>query len=161
MAEHAVSILKNLLQNTTDTQRDRVIFKFKEKQGEKVERLVELHSLYSPRFRNYKLLLAKAYGESEEEERKEQVKEGVYVQQIKEGLFILMLVDLLIGFLIQTRDEGIMEKLEGTLALRKVSLEEIVEAIYEYASNVEEGKGQQKEKVLELTRDLGEILISE
>jgi len=104
--EHMLSIIHVLMQRTEGTSRERLIFKFKEKSGEKLERLIQLHEFYIEHFWNYKHQINESM-DDDSSETKEQRNERVYLHCIKSGLINIMSIDSILCFLIATNDQNV------------------------------------------------------
>jgi len=124
--EHCISILVSLAKYCRGIQLDRFIYKFKENNQEKCERLLEYMNYYYKKFeKNYKEKI-------EDDEiiiEQEQDEESKYLEKINSGLFNIQNVSLIIYFLQSLNDDHIKEKLRNLMILNNVDSNEIKETV--------------------------------
>ena len=87
-----ITIINSLVSNLTGVYLDRILNKFKEGDGDKVDRLIEFYELYLKRFKAYK---AQA---DDDEETEEVMIEGVDI------LYILHKISFILGTLVVFQD---------------------------------------------------------
>eukprot|EP01117_Protostelium_nocturnum_P015016 TRINITY_DN5780_c0_g1_i1.p1 TRINITY_DN5780_c0_g1~~TRINITY_DN5780_c0_g1_i1.p1 ORF type:complete len:530 (+),score=240.99 TRINITY_DN5780_c0_g1_i1:181-1590(+) len=102
--EHIASCIVSLLNQLKGESLDRLLSKFSENNGEKIDRLVELHEKYTVK-------LARAEKEFAAEEEEEEESE-LYLKKLDAGLFTLELVDQIIDRVHSINKEQVEEKMK-------------------------------------------------
>merc|ERR1712228_1123342 len=113
MEEYLCSILVHLFCNLSDVNLLRLVQKFKEKDYEEIDRLIELHAKYMTKI------------EDNENER--------YSQRLENGLYCLQMIDILIAF-VYTMDNNkvIKERIVQVLNQYDMDIEEVKYTLKEY-----------------------------
>ena len=128
MEEYLCSILVHLFCNLSDVNLLRLMHKFREKDCEKIDRLIEMHAKYVMRM--------------EDNESKEKTKGLIrdederYSQRLENGLYCLQMIDILIAFIYTMPHEDgntvIKERIVHGLNQSDNDIEEVKETLREY-----------------------------
>lgn len=127
--EHIISSIASLFRHLTNVHKERLIAKFREKEFEKIDRLLELREQYED-------AVSAAAAQATAEEEEELDKEELYLKRLEGGLFKLQMIDFVIGELTCTDDEAMRTRLFRTLARKDIALETIEKNLNEYAANI-------------------------
>ncbi|KND01221.1 uncharacterized protein SPPG_04312 [Spizellomyces punctatus DAOM BR117] len=158
--EHLVSIISSLFKNVTEpASRARLMLKFEEADYEKVDRLVEMHKTYAGRVADADKEIEDRKKELEEEDlsddEREAEEEELFLKRLTAGLFTLQLVDFIMASVCVEDKEGrIRDRITLLLEKDGQTLESIKTILKEYAENVGDGKGDNRENA-ERDRILG------
>ncbi len=129
--EHCIGILTSLFKYLTGVEMDRLVFKFKENNCEKCERLVEFYKKYE---REYKLMINKTH-DSDNEESSELTSNS--------SLFNLQNISIMIAALLARNNKFIRSHLEKLLSINNVSIDMIKENLRRIISQLgEEDEGE-------------------
>eukprot|EP00743_Colponemidia_sp_Colp-15_P002770 GILK01002998.1.p1 GENE.GILK01002998.1~~GILK01002998.1.p1 ORF type:complete len:543 (-),score=135.01 GILK01002998.1:59-1645(-) len=146
--EHILSCLSWLVRLTEGEPHLRVLYKFKENDFEKLERLVEMHQTYAEKvamadrqLQENRQLREKMRQELAEDEDEEEV----YMERLEAGLFILQLIDLVMIQLLGSADTGIKQRLLLLLQQQDIDLAQIRQVVQEYLSYLG-GTDEEKQK---------------
>ena len=119
--EHLISTILSLFKYSSAVPKDRILYKFKEKNSEKIERLLELHEKYVSIYHTY-INECSDKGSAEVED--------LYIKYLGQGLFTLQMIDMILGFLIISQDKQVLLKIQGILHLREIDLDVIISVIH-------------------------------
>ena len=108
-------MISNLLRTTSKTKFDRVFYKFKENNFEKLDRLIELHKYYTEKVKN-----TPEYDENDPEAE-------------DDGYFTLQVVDFLIIFLNNLSDFDINDHLSQMISMNGIDKMDIQRVYQSYA----------------------------
>merc|ERR1711970_1499334 len=127
----------------------RLVQKFCENKGEKINRLLELHQEYLDKVNRFdKVLLA----------NKKEFDAESYLLRLENGLYILQMVDYIIVDLASNGNDMIKEHLQKTIKMRNIKATRIATIVREYANELvpvpEEGENKEKEPVSKEQRDI-------
>ena len=138
--EHVCQIIQCLCKYSKGVERDRVLNKFKQKDFEKLARLVELHKEYSQ-------LITKT------ETKEKGIKE--YLIKLENGLNTLINIDFSLLFVITKGDKWIKQERLKLMKIEGVTFEEIKKNLLEFVTFIEERKGikSDKEVILNLIKE--------
>jgi len=144
--EYSVTILYSLVCNLTGVYLDRIVNKFKEGDGDKIDRLIELYEQYLKRFKAYKALTG-------EDETEEAMIEGVDI------LYILHKLAFILGTLTISEDPELIQLLKKRFDLHGIQAQHLGELLVEYANQLEDTRENQKQKEIlsELSQKLFKI----
>ncbi|TPX69153.1 hypothetical protein SpCBS45565_g02755 [Spizellomyces sp. 'palustris'] len=158
--EHVVSIISSLFKNVTEpTSRARLMVKFEEADYEKIDRLVEMHKTYAGRVADADKEIEDRKKELEEEDlsddEREAEQEELFLKRLTAGLFTLQLVDFIMASVcIEDKEGQIRDRITLLLEKDGQTLDSIKTILKEYAENVGDGKGDNRENA-ERDRILG------
>jgi len=141
-----VTILYSLVCNLTGVYLDRIVNQFKEGDGDKIDRLIELYEQYLKRFKAYKALTG-------EDETEEAMIEGVDI------LYILHKLAFILGTLTISEDPELIQLLKKRFDLHGIQAQHLGELLVEYANQLEDTRENQKQKEIlsELSQKLFKI----
>jgi len=140
--EHIVCCLASLFKHLNGSRLDRLVAKFSENDGEKVERLMELHERYTEK-------LSKAEDELREELAAEEEidEEELYLKRLDAGLFTLQMVDLLIAYIFEREDTRTRAK--EIISLKGYSIDVFKKVLFEYAQNAGDDSKEENDPINE------------
>ncbi|KAJ3280005.1 hypothetical protein HK104_000993 [Borealophlyctis nickersoniae] len=167
-AEHVISILSSLFRNLPDpSSRTRLVLKFIENDFEKLDRLMELHQQYSNRVAHIDEEIQKSKQERESQDGgdEDEDKDDDYLKRLDGGLFVLQLVDFILGYCCVEEEEGrIQQRVRLLLERQGRTFEDIKRVLKEYADNtdVEEERedGLGEESAEESTVSVKDIILA-
>lgn len=129
--EHCLSIIFSLCKYTESVNKDRLLYKFKENNGEKCERLVEFYVKFNRK--------SKQISDSESDAEGDDIPgEDIYVKKLNKGLFSLQLVSAIIGFLLTSEHNDIKNKLLALFPINKIETVYIKNTLIEMSSHLGE-----------------------
>ncbi|MDR3547485.1 MAG: beta-catenin-like protein 1 [Candidatus Pacebacteria bacterium] len=137
--EHCMSILSSLLKYCGSVDKDRLVFKFRENSGEKLQRLAELYSLYVDSYEKYL---------DHMRETQEGEKENVYLEELGNGIFTFQLIAIVLGCLITSKDAAVLEILNKIVQTRRIRMEMVVSAVTEYIDHIDKTEGEKEREEL-------------
>eukprot|EP01125_Pyxidicula_operculata_P011017 TRINITY_DN360_c10_g3_i2.p1 TRINITY_DN360_c10_g3~~TRINITY_DN360_c10_g3_i2.p1 ORF type:complete len:457 (+),score=127.17 TRINITY_DN360_c10_g3_i2:308-1678(+) len=163
--EHVISCVASLLKLFDSEEQgkyfSRVVDKFREKDYEKVERLLELHEKYIQRVKAVDLKIAKEKSKDDMEDDDEALEDSHFLQRLDAGLFTLQLVDYVIAQLCNA-NSNVKEKVRQLLNIQGSSFGEVKKILEEYSKNIgdsntsEEQVEREKSRLLTLGNNLVE-----
>ena len=156
--EYTLSSIWELLKYCKGVDHDRIIYKFKENDCEKVYRLSELYEKYKESYDKY---LETIMDVEDEKER-----EGIYLEESGNGLFSFQFISAIIGYLILEKDAQILSALNDIIGSKRVRLDGVMKGIKEYKTHSEHKEGSKEYEVINnmvktLEKDLNKNFVSE
>jgi beta-catenin-like protein 1 len=147
--EHLVSALRSLVAHCTGEPRLRCLYKFREADHEKLDRLLELRDKYEARLARLPPVPPRR---DDEEEEDEEAAEARYLARLEAGLFTLQLIDLLLAELAVSEDApDLRDRILYILHRKDIDPARIAASLREYARHL--GDGPERPRILALVRD--------
>lgn len=133
--EHCLTILSNLTKYLKGLQLDRFNFKFREKEGEKLERLFEFYKKFQRKLNEFQINLD---DREEDEDSEEKNEEDIYFDKVNSGLFNIQSICIIISFLYTSGHEDIKLKIDKLIGIHSVDMQEIKNNLIEMKSHLGE-----------------------
>jgi beta-catenin-like protein 1 len=133
--EHCLTILSNLTKYLKGIQLDRFIFKFREKEGEKLERLFEFYKKFQRKLIDFE---NKEIEREDDEECEEKSEEEKYFDRVNSGLFNIQSISVIISFLYTSDHQDIKNKIHKLIGINSVDMQEIKNNLIEMNSHLGE-----------------------
>jgi len=149
--EHCVSIICSLFKYSKGVDHDRIIYKFKDKECEKISVLCEMYDTYIASYKSYLEKISEVENEND--------RDKIYIEELDNGLFTFQLICIIVGMLIMEKDSQILEKFSEIIsAERKIRLDIIIDSIKEYIEHMENKENSREYEIL--NKILNELQIS-
>jgi len=139
--EYTISLIWYLLKYCKGVDHDRVIYKFKEGNCEKVQRLADMYEEYVDSYNNYLNAIENVKDEKE--------RESIYIEETNNGLYTFQIITMVMGLLIIEKDEQIIGVLNDLIKSKRIRLDGMIKGIKEYLAHIENKEGSKEHEALQ------------